>query len=142
MPVKPDIVSLWLDMPYETLIDKVRQLVKQRHLAHETLTTIRVNPVLAARVRGVLAALAAEARGTSDEAMRLVWIKQARQALDPPVRADNHSDQVTDAASSTQPEHVTQPPALPEMSSPPLAQTHQTQPASTVSAVVFRSPGR
>jgi hypothetical protein len=138
VPAKPDIVSHWLSLPYETLTDKVRQLVRQRHTAQETWVTIRANPVLAARVRGVLSALAAEARGTSDEAMRLMWIKQARQALDLSTPADNRTDQVANGAL---PAHTAQTPTPRESQSLPVATAHATRPVSTVPAVIFRSPG-
>jgi hypothetical protein len=139
VPAKPDIVSHWLSLPYETLIDKVRQLVRQRHTAQGTWVTIRANPVLAARVRGVFSALAAEARGTSDEAMRLMWIKQARQALDVSAQVDNRTDQVANVALPAQAAHT---PTPREPQSLPASTAHATRPVSTVPAVVFRSPER
>jgi hypothetical protein len=130
VPAKPDIVSHWLSLPYETLIDKVRQLVRQRHAAQETWVTIRSNPVLAA-----------EARGTSDEAMRLMWIKQARQALDLSAPVDNRTDQVANGALPAQAGHTAQTPTPREPQSLPVTTVHATRPVSTVPTVVFRSPG-
>jgi hypothetical protein len=141
VPAKPDIVSHLLALPHESLIDQVRQLVKQRHAAHDAWANIRTNTVLAARVRGVLSGLDAEARGTSDEVMRLMWIKQARQALDQPARAETNSDQASDKAPATQPEEAPPTFAQQEQLSLSTIPAHQPRPPSTAPGLVFRSPG-
>jgi hypothetical protein len=81
MSTAETLIAEWLALPQARLVDQVRQLVKQ-HDARDAWTVVRGHPVLAARVRGTLSALRAETRGTRDEVMWLVWINQARQALD------------------------------------------------------------
>ncbi|MEV6602749.1 hypothetical protein [Kutzneria sp. NPDC051319] len=78
-----NLIAEWLALPQASLVDRVRQLVKQHDArAREAWTAVRGHPVLAARVRGTLSALRAETRGTRDEVMWLMWINQARQELD------------------------------------------------------------
>jgi hypothetical protein len=83
MSTAETLITEWLALPQARLVDRVRQLVKQHDArARDAWSVVRGHPVLAARVRGMLSALRAETRGTRDEVMWLMWINQARQALD------------------------------------------------------------
>lgn len=76
-------VSRWRELATDELRDRVQQLVAARLDAdHSVWRTIRRDPVLAARVRGVLSGMASSIQGTRDEHMRRVWIAAARTALE------------------------------------------------------------
>lgn len=85
VPAAKDVVVAWSGLSREELTGQVDRLVKDRGArAREVWAAVRDDTVLAAQVRGVLAGLRSEAKGTRDEAMRLVWINQAQQALAKP----------------------------------------------------------
>jgi hypothetical protein len=73
MSTAETLITEWLALPQARLVDRVRQLVKQHDARARDAWTV---------VRGMLSALRAETRGTRDEVMWLMWINQARQALD------------------------------------------------------------
>jgi hypothetical protein len=82
VPSAKDIVAIWSALSQADLADEVSRLVKDRDAhAREVWTAVRGDQVLAAKVRGVLSGLRLQVKGTRDEAMRLVWIGQAQQAL-------------------------------------------------------------
>jgi hypothetical protein len=82
VPSAKDIVAVWSALSQADLADEVSRLVKDRDArAREVWAAVRGDQVLAAKVRGVLSGLRLQVKGTRDEAMRLVWIGQAQQAL-------------------------------------------------------------
>lgn len=77
------VVSRWGELATGELRERVQQLVAARLDAdHAVWKTIRRDPVLTARVRGVLSGMATSVHGTRDEHMRRVWITAARNALE------------------------------------------------------------
>ncbi len=127
------MVGSWGALTREELADEVDHLVKNRDArSREVWALVRRDQVLAARVRGVLAGLRSEARGTRDEAMRLVWINQASQALNAPEPVEVRPVAAARASVAT-------PEAEPEivLSPPPQAVPRQ---ASAVPAVFFQAP--
>jgi hypothetical protein len=95
-------VSRWRELATDELRDRVQQLVAARLDAeHAVWKTIRRDPVLTARVRGVLSGMASSVSGTRDEHMRKVWIAAARTALE----ADRANPSVARPARAT-PEQV------------------------------------
>jgi hypothetical protein len=100
-------VSRWRELATDELRERVQQLVAARLDAdHPAWRAIRRDPVLTARVRGVLSGMASSISGTRDEHMRRVWIAAARQALEEtqPVRP---APVRRAAAMRTQTRHVT-----------------------------------
>jgi len=76
-------VSRWRELATDELRERVQQLVAARLDAdHSVWKAIRRDPVLTARVRGVLSGMASSINGARDEHMRRVWIAAARQALE------------------------------------------------------------
>jgi hypothetical protein len=127
-----DVVGSWGALSREELADEVDHLVKNRDArAREVWALVRRDQVLAARVRGVLAGLRSEARGTRDEAMRLVWINQASQALNAP--------EPVEARPAAAAKPVAKPEVEPEIVLSPPPQTAPRQ-ASAVPAVFFQAP--
>jgi hypothetical protein len=135
------LIAQWLALPQASLVDRVRQLVKQHDArARDAWTAVRGHPVLVARVRGILSALRAEARGTRDEVMWLMWINQARQDLDhaPAASADPAPD-----GPRREPDSATREAA--EARPITLTASPSTAPRSTGSGVVpllFQAPGQ
>jgi hypothetical protein len=82
MATRATVVEQWSGLSVDELATRVRKVVKEHDgAAAETWARIRVDPVLSAKVRGALSRLAADVRGSRDEAMWMLWISQARGAL-------------------------------------------------------------
>ncbi|WP_189058856.1 hypothetical protein [Longimycelium tulufanense] len=139
MSAKPDLIERWSTLPREELVDAVRHLVKQHDTeARRTWAEVREDAVLAARVRSALSTLRAEVNGSRDEAMWLMWIKQARRALEPTEASDGQAAESTAPAATAEsgepeetPEHrVTN------------RRADEAEPAPAVHQVMFRAPGQ
>jgi hypothetical protein len=138
--VKRDIVDHWITLPRDELVETVRLVVKQHDpAAKRTWAAVRENPLLAAKVRGALSALRADLLGSRDEVMWLMWINEARQALDQEVAANvvQHTQQSVPATASTERDNGE------EMNSemPAAQQNHRVSAAPAVPSVLFQQPG-
>lgn len=121
------------------LVEAVRMMVKQHDLyAQRAWAAVRDNPLLAAKVRGALSAVRADVRGTRDEVMWLMWINEARQALEPTTAGA--AEQV-DAAPAEPSSTGAQDDGIVEINLeiPAVRKDHQV---SSAPSVVFQQPGR